>query len=711
MTLELQELKELHDKAYNFSQITRERAADDLVFYFISHWDDSILNDSQLSYKGEFDILKKGGRQIMSDLAANPVQVDFEPIDEERKDSGELVDGMYRLDDNDNMSIESYENGKQESVVCGVGAWELYTEYVSMRTGNDEQVIKRRPLYEANNTVFWDPNGKSLDKSNAVYCSVLTSYSEDGYKKLVKELTGEEIETVNAESFKQPEHSYAFPWIGGEGKKIYVVKFYYREKVKNKILTMTNPFGETLVLRESALNEVMDDMLDQGFSIESSKDIERYQVTRYIASGEKILSTDIIAGEHIPVVPIYGEHAYIEGEEHYEGVTRLAKDPQRLRDFIHSYIADIASRSPRVKPIFWPEQIAGFKDMYEESGSENNYPYLFMNMFDANGNQLPLGPVGMMPEQPVPTALVQLTELTRQSVEDVVNPGIPQDIADPDLSGKAVLALMSRLDMQSMIYQEHYKHGKRRDADIYASIASEINDTPRKTKVEMSDGTRKEIKIMEQVIDKETGDIVTLNDLRGVEFNVYSKIGPSYSSQKEQTIDRIEKMVGVLDPNDPIRKALQLKQLMLMDGVDFDDIREYANKQLVLMGIKEPETEEETQMLAQAQAQQQGEQDPGMALAQAEMEKARADQMEAQIKNIQVQLNAQNEMTKRRIDQFKAETERMNLQVDAHEAGANINMKNIESFGKQIDNNEGPNFEKKKPSNLNKVRSKLMFDI
>ena len=32
-------------------------------------------------------------------------------------------------------------------------------------------------------------------------------------------------------------------------------------------------------------------------------------------------------------------------------------------------------------------------------------------------------------------------------------------------------------------------------------------------------------------------------------------------------------------------------------------------------------------------------------------------------------------------------------------------------FGKQIDNNEGPNFEKKKPSNLNKVRSKLMFDI
>ena len=70
----LTKLKELFDKAYVAGQITRERAADDLTFYYASHWDDNLLENTNLTYRGQFDILKKAGRQIMADLAANPVQ-------------------------------------------------------------------------------------------------------------------------------------------------------------------------------------------------------------------------------------------------------------------------------------------------------------------------------------------------------------------------------------------------------------------------------------------------------------------------------------------------------------------------------------------------------------------------------------------------------------------------------------------------------------
>ncbi len=48
MTLDLKELKRLHDKAYSYSQITRERASDDLVFYHVTQWDDGLLAESQL---------------------------------------------------------------------------------------------------------------------------------------------------------------------------------------------------------------------------------------------------------------------------------------------------------------------------------------------------------------------------------------------------------------------------------------------------------------------------------------------------------------------------------------------------------------------------------------------------------------------------------------------------------------------------------------
>ncbi|NTU49507.1 MAG: hypothetical protein HGA87_01190 [Desulfobulbaceae bacterium] len=683
--LELSDIKRLHDKAYQSGQTTRERASDDLVFYWITHWDDSTLQESQLAYRGEFDILRKAGRNILADLEANPVQVNFEPVDDSKEDVGDILEGLYRADCRKNTSIEAFANADQETVVCGIGAWELYTDYESTRGGDTNQVIKRKPIYEANNTVYFDPNAKLLDKSDATYCSVLFAYSEDGYKNLVEELTGERPERVNPSNFKDPEQSYVFPWILGESKKIYVSAFYHREKVKKKILLMVNPLGQEITLDADELKSVMDDMLDAGFEIVSEKKGDRYQVTKYICSGEEILDSSVIAGEHIPIVPEYGERAYIEGEEHYEGVTRLAKDPQRLRDFQLSYLADISSRSPREKPIFQQEQIAGFEDMYSDTGAENNYPYLLQNRLTPNGEPLPIGPIGMMPSPNIPPALAATIELSRQAVEDVANPGIPQDIADPDLSGKAVLALQARMDMQSMIYQTHRKHALRRDGEIYASMAAEVYDVPREVKIELPDGTRKTEKVIETVIDNETGEIVTLKDLRNVEFNVFSDIGASYSSKKEQTLDRIETLIGQLPPGEPMRNILLLKYLKLMNGVDFEDVRDYAKDQLLMLGLRKPETPEEAHKLLQAQ-QQPKEQSAEMVLAQAEVLKGQAANKEADIKMFNAQVEAQNKQAKQQIDTFNAQTDRIDTQVAAQKAGADIEYKRVDTFGKQLDN-------------------------
>ncbi len=688
--LDLKQIKEMHDKAYEYNQVTRERAAHDLVFYWVTMYDSDLLVGTQ--YQGEFNILRKAGRQIIADLRSNPVQVNFDPKADSREDGADILDGLYLSDDRVNTSLEAYDNASIENVVCGVGAWELYTEYESTKNGNRNQVIRRKPVYEANNNCFWDPNAKRLDKSDANYNSILTAYTPDGYKELVSELTGEAMEEIDVSSFKFPEESYSFPWINGEGEKIYVVSFYHRELVKDKVLTMIDPFGQQMLLRESDLNEIMDELIDQGFSIESKKEIKRWQVTKYIASGADILKTEVIAGENIPVVPVYGERAFIEGEEHYEGVTRLAKDPQTLRNFLMNYLADIVSQSPRPKPMFTPEQVQGHEYMYEENGADNNYPYYLQNSVDLKGNPLPLGPVGVLPEQQVPQALIAALGETKGAVEDVANPGLPQDIADPDLSGKAVMALQNRLDQQSIVYQQNMKHAKRRDGEIYASMATEVYDAPRKVTLTSADGTRKTQEIMQYVMDEESGDMVMLNDLTNMEFDVYADIGPSYTTKKEETLDQLEKMAVAVAPSDPaLHKILILKQAELIDGVGMEDVRDYARKQLILQGIKEPETDEDKQMLAQAQQSQ--EPDPMMIAAMAEMEKAKGEQMKVQTQASEVQRKAmkdqadmQNEQDKRVIDMFKAQTDRMGVQVNAQEAGANITHKNMQTAGQRIDN-------------------------
>ena len=692
--MDLDELKEMHDQAYVAGQVTREKASDDLLFAWITQWDDTLVGVN-LAYRGQFDMLRKAYRQITSDLAANPVQIDFEPTDADREDSADFAQGLYLTDEQDNATIQAYENALNECVVCGFGAWKMYTEYETTKAGLDRQVIKRLPIREANNTVFYDPNSYLQDRSDARFVSVLSAYSEEGYEELVEELTGEDEDDVSGDdakmfnpvSFGEPEQSYVFPWVaGGTDKKVYVTEFYYKKKITDKIVTLTNPLGEDTSIYESQLLDMEDDLLDNGFEISGDREIERWEVTKYIASGSAILSEEVIPGECLPIIPVYGEFAYIEGEIHYEGITRLAKDPQRLRNFQMSYLADIVSRSPRPKPIFLPEQVRGFEFQYEDGGADNNFPYNLQNRTTANGVELPLGPVGMMPEQPAPTALLQLSEMTRQAIEDVANPGLPQDIADPDVSGKAVLALQARLDQQSMVYQTHNKQAKRYDARVYAQIASVVYDTPRQVTLTMPDGTRKKSQVMEQIIDKDTGKVLVINDISNMEWNVYADIGPAYSSMRDKTMEELKEMAANFAPFDPeMAQQIMLTQVSMMDGVGMDDIRKMARKKLIMSGAKEPETPEEEEMMAQ-QAQQAQAPDPMMLAAQAEMGKAQAEQMKAQT-NAQIGMaKAQTDQQKVQVEMFKAETDRAEVQVKAEVAGADIDYKRSQAMGQKIDN-------------------------
>ena len=669
--LDHNELLEMHDKAYENGYGTRLKASDDMLFAWVTQWDDTYLDDSDLGYRGEFNILRKAMRQILTDLISNPVQVDFDPVDETDDSGADIMDGMYRSDMRNNTSLEARKNANQEAVVCGVAAWKLRAEYKTNRADDDRQVIKRYPIYEANNNVMWDPNAKLIDKSDATYVSCLVPYSEDGYKKLKNELVGDE--ELNS-SFATPEISYVFPWIS-ETKKIYVTEFYHRELKNVKYLTFEDMFSAKRTIKESDFKEYEDDLVEDGFNLVSEKKVTKYVVTRYIASGDGILEASVIAGEHIPVVPQYGERQFVEGEEHYEGIVRLAKDPQRLRNFQFSYLADIVARSPREKPIFMQEQIQGYEDMYELNGSDNNYPYLKQNATDANGNPLPVGPVGYIKAPEVPPALSQSMMESRAAVDDVAGAGLPADITDVDLSGKALNSLNKRLDMQSYTYQDNHKFAMRRDGEIYASMAKDIHDTEQEVTLVKLDGSKSRETINKPEINFETMESEIVNDVSNMIFDVYADVGPAFESVKAQTKEELKELIssGALDPE---THTIVLNEYMgMIDGANFKDLRDYSRNKLIVMGVKKPETPEEEQMLQQAQQQQQSQPDPVMML---EMKK-----VEAEI------LREQNRAKQLLLDEAEAQQSALEnnqkLQSDLAVSAANIQQNQEKIDNKRFD--------------------------
>ncbi len=697
MILTLSELKKMHDLAYRGNQRTREKGSDDLVFYWITQWDDQLLEGSDLQYRGEFNIIRRGGRDIMSSLRKMQVQPDFHPDDEAREDDAEILDGMYRADDHALSSQSAYWLTQQDVAVCGFGAWEMFTKYKTNRVGDERQVIRREWIPEANNTAFKDPDSVALDGSDAKYWSLLRSYTPEGYEELCKELTGEDCYGTSYASFAHPEESYTFPWTV-EKRKIYVSTFYHTYKDTEKQVQMVDPFGETLILREKDVSDSMDELEAAGFQVEDERKVERWVVRKYIASGEAILNGEyneetgeregeLIAGPNIPVIPMYGEFAIIEGEQHYEGLTRLTKDAQRLRNFNLSYVADIVGRSPRNKPVWLAEQLQGLEFMHEAGGSENNYPYLLQNRVDANGNELPLGPVGNSGDQNIPSALAASIELTRQAVEDVSSPGTPVDVSDVDLSGKAVALLEAKINKQFYVYQDHYKFSKRRDAEIYAGMASEIYDMPRKVNIRSPDGNTQQVEMMQAIIDPETGEPKYINDLTNIAWDVYATIGQTYEDQKEQSKENILKMLEMTPEGDPMRRALQLTLVKLTDGVEMDPVRKLARRELVTMGIEEAETDEEKAMLAaQQQAQNQPPPpDPAMLMAEAEQMKGQAAIMREQRQAQKDQADVTLKQNANDIDAYEAETNRFEAETRAATEQVRTQIKAVEQYGKRVD--------------------------
>ena len=176
--------------------------------------------------------------------------------------------------------------------------------------------------------------------------------------------------------------------------------------------------------------------------------------------------------------------------------------------------------------------------------------------------------------------------------------------------------------------------------------------------------------LLEQVMNFQNGQVETINDLNG-KFDVWTDIGPSYTSMRDQYRDELKELYVSLDPASQERNIVLLQYLTMLDGPATEILREYANKQLVLQGLKEPETDEEKQMVAQAQMVAQQQQDPMMIAANAEAE-ARIMEGRAAI------MNEQNDAAKNQIDMYKAETGRIDVMTKAEKAGADINLKRVD---------------------------------
>lgn len=554
--------------------------------------------------------------RILNEYLNNRVTVDFVPKDGRNDDKlADVCDGLYRADEQDSNANEAYDNAFEEAVAGGIGAFRLRACYEDDEDDdNERQRIKIEPIFDADTCVFFDLDAKRQDKADAKHGFVLTSMTPEAYKDAYDD---------DPASWPKDQVTTQFDWCTPDA--VYLAEYYEVEEQEEIIHVYRGLDGMEMRVPDSELQEderKAEELAVTGFKLVRQKKAKRTKVRKYILNGNRVLKDDgHIPGSCIPIVPVYGKRWFVDNVERCMGHVRLAKDAQRLKNMQLSRLGETSALSPIEKPIFTPEQVVGHQLMWADDNIKN-YPYLLVNpMTDENGQQVAAGPIGYTKAPNIPPAMAALLQITEQDMQDLLGNQQAGEEVQPNISGKAIELIQSRLDMQSFIYMANFAKGMKRCGQIWLSMARDLYvEDGRKMKSVSENGDVGSVEIYRPAYDAESAETFMENDLTRAKFDVTAEVGPSSSSRRAATVRAVTGLLQMTqDPE--TQQVLTGMAMMNMEGEGIGDVRDFFRQRLLRMGAVKPTDEEAQQLAAEAQAAQ-GKPDPQAQYLQAEAEKA-----------------------------------------------------------------------------------------
>ena len=584
------------DLAYSPIQFERQQCLEDRRFYSIAgaQWEGALGEQFENRPKLEVNKVMLAVIRIFNDYRANRFGVKF--VSKDGTNADKLADAcalMFRASEDESVADEAYDNAFEEAVGGGIGAFRLKTCYLDETDEEDErQVIKFEPIYDADSVVWFDPQAKRQDKGDAEFAFVLCSMSSEAYEAEWDD---------QPSSWEKAIEDYEFDWTTPE--LVWVAEYYEVEKKKKTVYVYETIAGleERYTDDDFADDESLEATLAAvGTKFMRSKKVIKRMVHKWILSGGGILEDcGYIAGDQIPIVPVYGKRWIVDSVERCMGHVRLAKDAQRLKNMQLSKLAELSALSSVEKPILTPEQVAGHQVMWSEDNIRD-YPYLLVNpVTDSNGQQAIMGPVGYTKPPAIPPAMAALLQITETDMQDILGNQQGGDEIQANVSGKAVELVQNRLDMQSFIYVSNFSKAMKRCGEIWLGMAKDVYvEEGRKVRGVDAQGDATMIELMQPVIGDDGQEFA--NELSRATFDVSVEVGPTSASKRASTVRALTGMMAITQDPETLN-VLGSMALMNMQGEGISEVRDYYRQKLIKMGVIKPnekEADELSQQLA-----------------------------------------------------------------------------------------------------------------
>ncbi len=677
-------------KAQSADHDQREEARDAFLFCTKKdgQWEPYWWSANEKQPRYQFNMVTPIIDQVAGELEQADFDIRVNPAGgNATKDLAETYDGLIRNIENISQAKMVYNQAARGMVTTGYDGWRVSQKYVDDDSFDQDLIIE--PIANFIDRVWFDPAAERQDKSDARYCFVLHPIAVDEYDRRWPEGSRMSVpDDRDGEAYFD------------KAEVILVGEYLYVEEEERDLIMMSN--GHVYEDNED-FQKIKDELEAMGVVEDRRrKRMDKKVCSRFFDNSGWLEDDKDTVFSTIPVIPVYANYRVFEAKTLYQGVVTPLMDSQRVLNYSMSREISEGALAPRAKYWMSMSQAAGHEDQLRTLNT-NSDPVQFFNP----DPEFPGAPQQQGGAQVNP-GLRTITEAMRGMISYSAGLFAANMGDNPGLqSGVAINALQNKGDTGTIKYNKALQIAIAATGRLLVKAIPKVYNTQRTIRVMKEDREYDMAEINATVIDNQTGDVVLFNDLSQGTYDVICRAGPSFRNRQEETVAAIIELSKV-DPS-----ILEIGADILLDNFSTPAAEQLSNRKRAMM-IKQgliPMDQLTEEELAEMQQQAQGQQQPdaAMVMAQAEMAKAQAEQakvqvqaQELQLQLMKIQIEAQkNEITaqktqadimanqaKTQISGFEAETGRIQAQIKAEEAGATINMKNIESFGEQLDNQQ-----------------------
>lgn len=611
-------------------------------------------------------------KQVINDSRQNRPSIAVHPAGAgANKETANIYNGIIRNIQNVSRADIVYDTALEFAVYMGFGYMRVNVDY-SCDDSFDQDIIIERVANPF--SVYGDPRSTAADSSdwNSAFLTDLLSTEE-----FKRRWPGASTKGFDAEGQNEATQLWY------KEKSIQVAERWVRDEVQAKLLKLSD---DSIMHEDEYLdNKELFDV--QQLTVVGDRMSKSYRVKQRIITGEEILETIDWEGKYIPIIPVYGDEANVEGKRYFHGLFRHAMDAARMRNYWRTTSTELVALAPKAPYVGAVGQFATDAAKWQQI----NNATLSHVEYDPVGNAPPpqRQPFAGVPAGALQEALNAADDMKRIMGLHDASLGARSN----ETSGKAIMARQREGDVSTFNFQDNLNRAVEHLGRVVIDLIPKVLTAPRIVRCIKEDGSTYSVPVNQHVVpappqegqqqmpgapqeqyqpvEEEVPGLSRIFDLTTGKYDVTVAAGPSFTSRREESAEQMMEFIRVFPQAAPIIGDLLAKNL---DWPGSDEVAARLKAMLPqqINGGLPPEVQQQQQQMQQ-QLQQVGQQ--AQQLAQENQ------QLKQQVGNKQV--DAQLKDRELTVKEYEAQTERMKVMHEAQAREQDRMARVIESANQQ----------------------------